>query len=42
MRAVEDALKIEVPKNAQLIRNLMIGAQFVHDHVVPYRRTVVQ
>jgi hydrogenase large subunit len=36
VRAVEDALKIEVPKNAQLIRNLMIAAQFVHDHVMHF------
>ena len=27
VRAVEDALNYEIPKNAQLIRNLMIGAQ---------------
>ena len=30
VRAVEDALNIRVPPNAQLIRNLMIGAQYVH------------
>jgi hydrogenase large subunit len=36
VRAVEDALKIELPANAQLIRNLMIGAQFVHDHVMHF------
>src|SRR3970040_889086 len=34
VRAVEDALKYEIPANAQLIRNLMIGAQYVHDHVM--------
>ncbi len=34
--SVEDALKIEVPKNAQLIRNLMIGAQYIHDHVMHF------
>src|SRR5918993_2178579 len=28
IRSVEDALQIQVPKNAQLIRNLMIGAQY--------------
>lgn len=32
VRAVEDALKYDIPRNANLIRNLMIGAQFVHDH----------
>ncbi len=36
IRAVEDALKYEIPANAQLIRNLMIGAQFVHDHVMHF------
>lgn len=36
VRAVEDALKYEIPANAQLIRNLMIGAQFVHDHVMHF------
>ncbi|HMB39473.1 MAG TPA: nickel-dependent hydrogenase large subunit [Wenzhouxiangellaceae bacterium] len=36
IRAVEDALKIEIPPNAQLIRNLMIGAQYVHDHVMHF------
>ena len=36
VRAVEDALKYTIPANAQLIRNLMIGAQFVHDHVMHF------
>jgi len=36
VRAVEDALNYEIPKNAQLIRNLMIGAQFIHDHVMHF------
>lgn len=36
VRAVEDALDYEIPPNAQLIRNLMIGAQFVHDHVMHF------
>ncbi len=36
IRAVEDALKYTIPKNAQLIRNLMIGAQYVHDHVMHF------
>jgi hydrogenase large subunit len=36
IRAVEDALKYPIPKNAQLIRNLMIGAQYVHDHVMHF------
>jgi hydrogenase large subunit len=36
VRSVEDALQLEVPKNAQLIRNLMIGAQYVHDHTMHF------
>jgi hydrogenase large subunit len=36
VRSVEDALKIPLPPNAQLIRNLMIGAQYVHDHVMHF------
>jgi hydrogenase large subunit len=36
VRAVEDALNYEIPQNAELIRNLMIGAQYVHDHVMHF------
>src|SRR3974390_3866877 len=36
VRAVEDALQIPVPPNAQAIRNLMIAAQYVHDHVMHF------
>ena len=36
VRAVEDALNYEIPANAQLVRNLMIAAQFVHDHVMHF------
>jgi hydrogenase large subunit len=36
VRAVEDALKYTIPVNAQLIRNLMIATQFVHDHVMHF------
>ena len=36
VRAVEDALKYPIPPNAELIRNLMIGAQFIHDHVMHF------
>ncbi len=36
VRAVEDALNVNVPVNAELIRNLMIGAQYVHDHVMHF------
>ncbi len=36
VRAVEDALHYAIPANAQLIRNLMIATQFVHDHVMHF------
>ncbi|MBK5963145.1 hydrogenase 2 large subunit [Thiocystis minor] len=36
VRAVEAALKGAIPPNAQLIRNLMIAAQHVHDHVMHF------
>ncbi|MEA3302219.1 MAG: nickel-dependent hydrogenase large subunit [Pseudomonadota bacterium] len=36
VRAVENALNYPVPPNAQLIRNLMIGAQHIHDHVMHF------
>ncbi|HKK13975.1 MAG TPA: nickel-dependent hydrogenase large subunit [Gammaproteobacteria bacterium] len=36
VRAVENALSYPIPANANLIRNLMIGAQFVHDHVMHF------
>ena len=36
VRAVEDALQIEIPPNAQLLRELMAGIQFVQDHVVHF------
>ncbi len=36
IRAVEDALAYPIPENARIIRNLLNGAQFVHDHVVHF------
>ena len=36
VRAVENALKIEIPPNAGLIRNLILAAQHVHDHVMHF------
>ncbi|MBX7152978.1 nickel-dependent hydrogenase large subunit [bacterium] len=36
VRSVEDALKIKVPPNAELIRNLMFCAQYLQDHVVHF------
>jgi len=36
VRSVENALGLEIPLNAQLIRNLMIAAHSLHDHVVHF------
>ena len=36
VRAVEDALKMEIPLNAQYIRNMIIGAHGIHDHMVHF------
>jgi hydrogenase large subunit len=36
VRAVEDALGLEVPLNAQLIRNLILIAHGLHDHIVHF------
>ncbi|HEX9279982.1 MAG TPA: nickel-dependent hydrogenase large subunit [Gemmatimonadales bacterium] len=35
-RAVEDALDITIPPNANIIRNLIHGMQFVQDHVIHF------
>jgi hydrogenase large subunit len=36
IRSVEDALEIQIPHAANLIRNLMIAQQYVHDHVMHF------
>jgi len=36
VRTVEDALGITVPRNAEIIRNLMFCTQYVQDHVVHF------
>jgi Ni,Fe-hydrogenase I large subunit len=36
VRAVENALGIEVPDNARILRNLIAGGQYIHDHVVHF------
>lgn len=36
VRAVENALDMEIPLNAQYIRNLIIAAHSVHDHIVHF------
>ena len=36
VRAVENALGIEVPNNARLVRNLIAASQYIQDHVVHF------
>ncbi len=36
VRAVEDALDIVIPPNAETVRNIMFCAQYMHDHVVHF------
>jgi len=36
VRCVDDAAKVTIPGNARLIRNLLMGAQFLHDHMVHF------
>ncbi|HEX7423258.1 MAG TPA: nickel-dependent hydrogenase large subunit [Terriglobales bacterium] len=36
VRAVEDALGIEVPENARIIRNIIAASQYVQDHVIHF------
>ncbi|MGE3276450.1 MAG: nickel-dependent hydrogenase large subunit [Vicinamibacterales bacterium] len=36
VRAVENALKLEIPPNAQYIRNLILIAHGLHDHIVHF------
>jgi Ni,Fe-hydrogenase I large subunit len=36
VRAVEDALHVEVPDNARIVRNLIGGGQMVQDHVIHF------
>lgn len=36
LRSVEDALRIDIPKNANLIRNIMNAANYIHDHVIHF------
>ena len=35
-RALEDAIGVSIPKNATLIRNLVLGMQYLHDHIVHF------
>jgi [NiFe] hydrogenase large subunit len=35
-RCVDNAVGVRIPENATLIRNLVLGAQFLHDHIVHF------
>jgi [NiFe] hydrogenase large subunit len=36
VRAIEDAVNATITDNARIVRNLTLGAQFLHDHVVHF------
>ena len=36
VRAVEDAVGVEIPDNARLVRNLIAGSQNVQDHIIHF------
>jgi len=36
IRAVENALGIKVPFNAEMIRNIIMGSQFAQDHIIHF------
>lgn len=36
VNSVEDALGIEIPQNAQLVRNIIASTQTIHDHIVHF------
>lgn len=36
VRAIENAMGVQLPDNARIVRNLLHGAQFQHDHIVHF------
>ncbi|MBU2511591.1 nickel-dependent hydrogenase large subunit [bacterium] len=40
VRAVENALNLEIPLNAQMIRNMIMSAHAMHDHIVHFYHLV--
>jgi len=36
VRSVDNAVGVRIPENARIIRNLLMGAQFLHDHIVHF------
>lgn len=35
-RCMDNAMKVRIPKNATLIRNLVLASQYMHDHIVHF------
>jgi [NiFe] hydrogenase large subunit len=36
VRAVDNAVGVKIPGNARIIRNLLMGSQFQHDHIIHF------
>jgi [NiFe] hydrogenase large subunit len=36
VRCVEDALNLTIPVNARIIRNMLMGTQYMHDHIIHF------
>lgn len=36
IRSVENSLNLTIPDNARIIRNILMGAQFIHDHIIHF------
>jgi len=36
VRCVDDAVKVTIPENATVLRNLVLAQQFLHDHIVHF------
>lgn len=36
VRCVENAISLQIPDNARVVRNLLMGAQFLQDHIVHF------
>ncbi len=36
VKCVEDAISLNIPGNARIVRNLLMGGQYIHDHIVHF------
>jgi [NiFe] hydrogenase large subunit len=36
IQSVENSLNLTVPENARIIRNLLMGTQYIHDHIIHF------